>query len=207
MTPRGGSVPLNHCLTYFNHVSLPFTSLISSPDKEGDDRKQFFDSVYRIIVGTMSLSGTAMSSLKMGAYVAGRYSQRRKVTDAFTGSLTPIISFPTQQYPILSALSQAIVFESFYKKSTRLFDDRSKGLSVRHCIAAITKATIAKHCCASLIALGDRCGAQGIFEVNQFSVQYVRIFTQASIHSYASLTGGHTGSINCRRRYSCDFCS
>lgn len=175
LTPRGGSVPMNHCLTYFNHVALPASALLSSPEK-GDDREQFFDSIYRIIVGTISIAGMALTSLKMAVYVAGRYSQRRKVTDAFTGSQTPIISFPTQQYPILSSLAQAIVFESLTKKAIALFTDKSKSLGARHCIAAVAKVTLVKHCCASLISLGDRCGAQGVFEVNQFSVQYVSAY-------------------------------
>lgn len=175
LTPRGGSVPMNHCLTYFNHVALPASALLSSPEK-GDDREQFFDSIYRIIVGTISIAGMALTSLKMAVYVAGRYSQRRNVTDAFTGSQTPIISFPTQQYPILSSLAQAIVFESLTKKAIALFTDKSKSLGARHCIAAVAKVTLVKHCCASLISLGDRCGAQGVFEVNQFSVQYVSAY-------------------------------
>ena len=170
---------MDHCLTYFNHVSLPSGALLSSPEK-GDDREQFFDSIYRIIVGTISIAGMALTSLKMAVNVAGRYSQRRKVTDAFTGSQTPIISFSTQQYPILSSLAQAIVFESLTKKAITMFTDKSRSLATRHCIAAIAKVTLVKHCCASLISLGDRCGAQGVFEVNQFSVQYVSVSIPAN---------------------------
>ncbi|KJA24756.1 hypothetical protein HYPSUDRAFT_1074286 [Hypholoma sublateritium FD-334 SS-4] len=101
--------------------------------------------------------------------------QRRRVTDAFTGRQTPIIAFPTQQYPVLAALAQAVVFESLTQKAIALFTDKDKGLGVRHCIAAVAKVTLVKHCLASLTSLGDRCGAQGIFEVNQFSVLYADI--------------------------------
>lgn len=165
---------MDHCLTYFNHVSLPPTALLGSPEKEGNDnRNQFFEGIYRVMVGTISIGVMTVSSLKMAVYVAGRYSQRRKVTDAFSGALTPIISFPTQHYPVLSCLAQAIVFESFNKKAITMFTNRDLNFTTRHCIAAITKTTLAKHCTASLISLGERCGAQGLFEVNQFSVQYV----------------------------------
>ncbi|KAF9478470.1 hypothetical protein BDN70DRAFT_808726 [Pholiota conissans] len=172
MTPRGSSVPLNHCLTYFNHVRLPPIALIAHSEKGDDIRNDFFDHIWRIIVGSMSIAGMALCSMKMGLYVAGRYSQRRTVTDALSGKLTPILSFPTQQYPILSTLAQSIVFESYLKDALKLFDDQSLSLTTRHCIAAISKATLVRHCCSSLITLGDRCGAQGVFEVNQFSVQY-----------------------------------
>ncbi|KAF9478467.1 acyl-CoA dehydrogenase NM domain-like protein [Pholiota conissans] len=172
MTPRGSSVPVNHCLTYFNHVRLPSTALIAHSEKGQDTRHDFFDHVYRIIVGAIAIAGMCLSSIKMGLYVAARYSQRRMVTDAFNGKLTPILSFPTQQYPILSTLAQSVVFESFIKDTLRLFNDKSLSLTMHHCVAAIAKATLVKHCAASLITLGDRCGAQGIFEVNQFSVQY-----------------------------------
>lgn len=173
MTPRGSSVPLNHCLTFFNHVRLPPTALIADSEKGDDIRSDFFDHIWRIIVGSMSIAGMALCSMKMGLYVAGRYSQRRTVTNALTGKPTPILSFPTQQYPILATLSQAIVFESFLKDALRLFDDQSLSLTTRHCVAAVSKAMLVRHCCSSLITLGDRCGAQGVFEVNQFSVQYV----------------------------------
>lgn len=187
MTPRGGSVPLNHCLTYFNHVRLPPTALIAPSEKGEDDRGQFFDNIYRIIVGSMSIAGMALSSMKMGLYVASRYSQRRHVTDALNGGLKPILSFPTQQYPILSTLAQSIVFESFLKDALRLFNDQSLNLTTRHCIAAISKATVVRHCCSSLITLGDRCGAQGVFEVNQFSVQYVSSQLPMRIDLYLTL--------------------
>ncbi len=174
LAPRGGSVPVDHCLTYFDHVSLPLSALLSSPEK-GDAREQFFESIYRVIVGSISIAGMAVTALKVAVFVAGRYSQRRKVTDAFTGKQRPIISFPTQQYPVFSSLAQAIVFESLTKKAIKLFTDKSKSLGERHCIAAVAKVTHVKHCLASLTSLGDRCGAQGIFQVNQFSVLYVSV--------------------------------
>ncbi|KAF8962441.1 acyl-CoA dehydrogenase NM domain-like protein [Flammula alnicola] len=170
--PRGGSIPLDHCLTYFNHVRLPATALLASPERDLDDRAAFFDSISRVAVGTMSIAGMAVSAMKMGTYIVGRYSQRRKVTDAFTGAQRPIISFTTQQLPVLSTLAQAIVFESFLKKALVIFNDPDTDYNLRHCVAAIAKATLVKHCHSSLISLGDRCGAQGMFEANQLTVMH-----------------------------------
>lgn len=197
LTARGGSVPVDHCLTYFDHVSLPAGALLSSPEK-GDNREQFFESIFRVIVGAISIAGMAVSALKVAVCIAGRYSQRRKVTDAFTGSQTPIISFPTQQYPVLSSLAQVIVFESLTKKAIALFTDKSKSLGARHCIAAVAKVTLVKHCLASLTSLGDRCGAQGIFEVNQFSVLHVSAYQLVAPRhvSLISMIGRRARGIN-----------
>lgn len=165
---------MEHCLTYFNHVNLPHTALLASASRDVDDRAAFFDNIHRVVVGTMSIAGLSIASMRVGAYIAGRYSQRRKVIDAYTGASRPIISFTTQQIPILSTIAQVMVFKSFVKRAIALFTDKNIGHDLKHCVASIAKTVCIKHCHGNLIALSDRCGAQGVFEVNQLSVMHVR---------------------------------
>jgi acyl-CoA oxidase len=111
--------------------------------------------------------------MKASIYVAGRYSMRRKVTGA-RGQPTPIISFRTQQLPILHALAQVFVLEAFAKDAAERFVARGLDPRIRYGIAAVFKAVMVHHVQSSLFALAERCGAQGLFEENQIIASQVR---------------------------------
>lgn len=88
--------------------------------------------------------------------------------DPSTGSPRPIISFSTQFIPVLSAIARSLVFNEFCDYARALFVSETNPV-VRHCVAAIFKATVVKHAKDITLTLGDQCGAQGLFSVNQLS--------------------------------------
>ncbi|KAJ7121122.1 acyl-CoA dehydrogenase NM domain-like protein [Mycena epipterygia] len=169
LSPRGASRPVQHALTYFRKVRLPGTALLGDMNKPFNAKIAFAHNISRVIVGTLSMGAIALSSMRIGSYVAGRYSTRRRVIDAATGKSKPIISFSTQKIPILTALAQTLVMRAFCDKSYSFFTS-TQDLSQKHFLAAVFKTTIVQHHHAILPVLGDRCGAQGLFEVNQLSV-------------------------------------
>ena len=138
-----------------------------------DMRKAFFYQISRVIVGTLSMGLCGLSAMKIGCLVTARYSQRRMVTDAFTGNPRPIMSFRTQHGPIVTVLAQIHVLQAFTKKCLDLFTNRTLDLGIRHCVAAIGKIILLSHCQEALLSLSERCGAQGLFESNQLSVMHV----------------------------------
>lgn len=80
----------------------------------------------------------------------------------------PILSFRTQQTPILHALAQGFVLDAFYQQATEWFSKLSpKDVNQRNSIAAIVKATMIGHWRRTGCNLADRCGAQGMFDCNQ----------------------------------------
>ncbi|KAJ7485054.1 acyl-CoA dehydrogenase NM domain-like protein [Mycena galericulata] len=172
--PRGGSRPVQHALTYFQKVRLPGTAILGTMDKPSDIRSAFSHNIFRVVVGTLSMGALALSSMRIATYVAGKYSMRRTVIDSFTGKPKPIIAFSTQKIPVLTALSQTLVMEAFCAKAYTLFTT-AEDLLQKHFIAAVFKATIVQHHSSILSTLGDRCGAQGLFEVNQISVLHADI--------------------------------
>jgi|SRR5216683_7448252 len=190
LPPRGGSRPLNHSLTYFNHVRLPPTALLGSIKKPADPRTSFFAKIYRVAVGTIALSSLGIPSLQVASYIAARYSQRRRIIDA-SGVSKPIISFQTQKQPILSAVAQAFVLQAMHKQAVAWFMDPAIDPRVRHAIATVHKVTMIQTAQAANFTLGDRCGAQGLFETNQLPAMHVRNFsfdTQVVVaHSASSL--------------------
>ena len=172
LPPRGGSRPINHSLTCFNHVRIPPTALLGSIKKPRDPRASFFSAIYRVAVGTIALSSLGVPSLQVASYIAARYSLRRHVVD-MSGISKPIMSFQTQKQPILIAVAQAFVLEAMHKQAVEWFMDPALDPRVRHAVATVHKVAMIQAAQAANFVLGDRCGAQGLFEANQLSAMHV----------------------------------
>ncbi|KAI0259309.1 hypothetical protein BC834DRAFT_636721 [Gloeopeniophorella convolvens] len=169
---RGGSRPVNHSLTYFNRVRLPPTALLGNVDKKPRDiRAAFFRNIYRVAVGTIALSSLGMLSLQVASYIAARYSLRRTVVDP-SGVPRPILEFHTQKTPILTALAQSFVLHEMHEQCVAWFCDPSLDPRVRHAVATVHKVAMIQTAQEANFALGDRCGAQGLFEANQLSAMH-----------------------------------
>ncbi|KAB8238254.1 acyl-CoA dehydrogenase NM domain-like protein [Aspergillus alliaceus] len=162
---RAGSKMVDHSTTTFNHVHLPKTSLLGSLKKPLNERDQFLSVISRISVGTLAISTTMIPILKRCAFVAGKYSLRRQIKGP-SGSQIPIISFRTQQGPILHALANIAVFEAWATDCTQRFCDMNLETRVRHGIATAFKAVLTRATQDTLYTLAERCGAQGLYEHN-----------------------------------------
>lgn len=118
------------------------------------------------------MAAVTLPSLRTSSYIAARYSMRRTTIDA-SGTEKPIISFQTQKIPVLSAVAQAFVMQPFLEKGIAQFCDETIDHRVRHAISSITKTVMLSHTQDANYNLADRCGAQGLFEVNQITGSYV----------------------------------
>ncbi|KAJ3878978.1 hypothetical protein F5051DRAFT_371864 [Lentinula edodes] len=165
--PRSGAKPLDHSITFFDHVQLPPGSVIGSLEESTDIRGDFLRSIWRISTGGLALSITTIPFLRIGVYVAGKYSLQRMVTGMEKGTKMPIIGFRTQQLPILHGLAQIHVLQAFAQTVIPQFRDAKLHMLVRHAISTIFKATAHQHCQSTLFILAERCGAQGLFGYNQ----------------------------------------
>ena len=126
------------------------------------------------------MGALGVSSMRVASYVAASYSIRRHVIDSSTKLPRPIISFSTQYTPILSTIVQSLVLRIFSNSCYTMFV-QAVDINTKHFIAAVMKSTVQKIAHATMIELGDRCGAQGLDEVNQMSVVLVRALFQFSI--------------------------
>ncbi|PYI35224.1 acyl-CoA dehydrogenase NM domain-like protein [Aspergillus indologenus CBS 114.80] len=162
---RAGCKPLDHSITSFNHVRLPASAMLGSLAKPDDPRQNFLHVISRIGVGTMAISTTLLPILKRCAFVAGKYSLRRCITNP-EGRLTPIITFRTQQQPILHALAQIAVFEAWIPRCIAQYTDPTLATPVRHALGVCVKAVLSRAVQHSGFHLAERCGAQGLFEYN-----------------------------------------
>jgi len=154
-------------------VRLPPTALLGSIKKPVDPRAAFFSKIYRVSIGTIALSSLGIPSLQIASYIASRYSQRRRVVDA-KGLSKPIITFRTQNQPILTAVAQSFVLQAMHKQAVAWFIDPALDPRVRHAVATVHKVAMIQAAQAANLTLGDRCGAQGLYEANQLSAMHVR---------------------------------
>ncbi|KAG1819095.1 acyl-CoA dehydrogenase NM domain-like protein [Suillus subaureus] len=174
LPPRGGSAPVNHALTSFHHVRLPPSALLGDLDKSNRIHRDFMSSIWRVAVGSLAIGSIAIPSLQISSYIAGRYFQRRHVTSAH-GNPVPILSYRTQQLPLLHAIAQAFVLRALYKWAIEQFMDKNLDVRVRHGVAACCKAVMVQHAQLANCALSERMGAQGLFEYNRLSNLYSEI--------------------------------
>ncbi|KIK53952.1 hypothetical protein GYMLUDRAFT_178284 [Collybiopsis luxurians FD-317 M1] len=169
---RGGSPPVNHCLTYFNHVHLSQEALLGSmeslPPTPNAARLNFLAINWRAAAGALALSSLSIPALQKAAYIVGRYSQHRKVGP----EKSPIINFRTQHTPILVALAQSIVYKEFWKLSVRKFTESSLDPRIKHAYAAVFKATLIHDVQAANTELSQRLGARGLFQFSDIVSQY-----------------------------------
>lgn len=127
--------------------------------------QDFFMSLQRISVGAMTLASTTIPALQIATHIALQYSLRRKL-QRHSDTPIPILQLRTQQLPVYTALAQCYILKAFHQHAVQEFLTESDP-RVQHGISTCVKAVMLQHCQASLLALSERCGAQGLFNYNQ----------------------------------------
>lgn len=88
----------------------------------------------------------------------------------------------------MSAVAHAFVLQAMHKQTIEWFVDPSVDPRVRHAVATVHKVTLIGTAQAANLTLGDRCGAQGLFEANQLSAVHVWSFRlDPSVYAGCSL--------------------
>ncbi|KAI0790862.1 acyl-CoA dehydrogenase NM domain-like protein [Abortiporus biennis] len=167
---RGDVHPVNHGFTAFNQVRLPASALLGSLDKPRSAKDNMLDITWRVAIGTIAVACLAVPFMKCCATIGAKFSLRRRVGPP--GNTRPIIQFRTQQIPVLTAISQVYVLQSYAQLSTNIFRDTDLDIRIRHGIATILKAVMTQLCFSSARLISDRCGAQGLYEHNQMNVLF-----------------------------------
>ena len=182
LTPRSGTSPLDFSITSFNHVLLPDTALVASDISDLAARKApleaWWDEVWRIQLGTLSVPAPWINATKMIAYIGGRYSMWRCITGKGVSSEPlPILAFRTQQWPIAHATAVGMVMDAWYPRVLQEAMEVGKGDGrVMHALAVVVKATVCRHFQRCVAEVAERCGAQWSLEANymaRIEVRYI----------------------------------
>ena len=171
---RGSANPLPHALTTFSHVRLPRSALLGSLEKPANMHANLMDIIWRVAIGTMALGCVALPFMQCYATIGTMYSLRRVIGNGTAPSpRTPILTFRTQQAPILTVAANAYVMQAFQRWAVGRFCDGRVDSRVRHGIAAIFKAVMVQHSQQGALSVSERCGAQGLFAHNQMTSLHV----------------------------------
>ncbi|KAN0082585.1 Acyl-CoA dehydrogenase/oxidase, N-terminal and middle domain containing protein [Tylopilus felleus] len=167
--PRPGTAPLDFSITRFDHVLVPHTALVTSDLEDYSPPKfplkAWWDEVWRIPLGTMTIVAFTIPALKATAFIAGKYSMHRSLAGKGVEPIS-IISFRTQQWPVLHAIAVSMVLENWYSIATSKSMHTSFDPRVRHGLAVIVKTTVCRQVQRCVFEVAERCGAQGSFEHN-----------------------------------------
>jgi acyl-CoA oxidase len=166
---RPGCRPLDHAVTTFDHVRLSRDSLLGDIKDAEDKRMSFFREIHRVNVGGLALSLVNIPALKAGAYLAYTFSQQRTVINPATQQAVPVLSFPTQYGPIISAAAHASVMEAAGRYITAVFQQPGIPQALKQALVGIFKATSTYATQRHLSELTDRCGWRGLFSFNKIS--------------------------------------
>ncbi|KAI1114437.1 acyl-CoA dehydrogenase/oxidase [Nemania sp. NC0429] len=165
---RPGAKAIDHASTSFRYVPLPANALLGDLHGQlpNDERKYFMRAIHRVTVGTLCLSTSNATVLRVSGCIAGRYSAKRRVG---APKSVPILSFSTQYGPIARILAHAAVFDKYAMEAMRSFVANAGKLDIENVIAGVFKTTVLDYTQKALSELVDRCGWQGLYAHNQIS--------------------------------------
>ncbi|KAI0644432.1 acyl-CoA dehydrogenase NM domain-like protein [Trametes meyenii] len=165
-----GSDPVLHSLTTFHNVRLPRSALLGSLEKSANIHRNLMNIIYRVAVGSLALAGFALPFMQCSATIGLMYSLRRTIGGP--SRRTPILSFRTQQAPILTVTANAYVLQALHRWATRQFSDTRFDWQLRHGIAATVKSVMVQLSQQGALGVSNRCGVQGLFAYNQITYLY-----------------------------------
>ena len=172
LPPRSGACPLDFSLTSFDCVRLPHSALVASDmfDISTPERplEAWWNEIWRVQLGTMTVPAPFISAMKAVAYIGGRYSMHRCVLGK-RGEPVPILTFRTQQWPMVHATAVATVIANWYPSVIDYAMKPTIDHRVRHALSVIIKATVSRHFQRCVHEVAERCGAQGTFDQNYLS--------------------------------------
>ncbi|MDO0929275.1 acyl-CoA dehydrogenase [Streptomyces sp. TG1A-8] len=183
--PLRAGAPLDHCLTAFERVLLPRTALLESAhgrlDAEGrfhsslgNRRKRFLQSIGRVTMGKLCMSGAAVGAARAALAVAVRYGDRRRVGGPRAGERVPVNTHRSHHGRLLQALATAYAMTFLHRSvlarwsAQRAHPDAGQRAEAER-LVAVAKGWITWQARDITVECRERCGAQGLFAANGLS--------------------------------------
>ncbi|TCD61295.1 hypothetical protein EIP91_008663 [Steccherinum ochraceum] len=215
LPPRSGSSPVDFAITSFHEVHLPSYAFVGlSYDKPENAQSLLHKYLWRIGLGTATLPIHVINGIGIIATIGADYSYRRHVQGKGDSSVT-IMSFRTQQLPILRAIASAHVFKAWWPRIVRCMMDMDVDPRIKHGVGVVFKATVGRMTAILAREVGERLGAQGLFGHNfvaqiendtrgmniaegDIVVLSIRLFSELLLERYTLPTPDHDSSLLAR---------
>ncbi len=174
---RTGS-PVDHCLTSFDRVRLPWEALLAgdheglTPEglltgRPGSRRKRFLHAIGRVTQGKLCMSAGAVGVTRAALAVAVRYAHHRYISGPRGGERVPLAAHRSHHAPLLKGLATAYAMTFLHRETVRRWATHEEsGRERAERLVAITKAWVTWQARDITVECRERCGAQGLFPVN-----------------------------------------
>ncbi len=181
---RPGS-PVDHCLTSFDAVVLPYEALLGGDHGRladdgtftsalGSRRKRFLTSIGRVTLGKLCMSASAIGVARSSVATAVRYSHHRHVSGARPGVRTPVWAHRSHHGPLIEALATTYAMNALHRTAVDRWagHDRTDPDDAADAqrLVAVTKGWTTWQARAVLLECRERCGAQGLLPDNGISL-------------------------------------
>ncbi|MFD9812021.1 acyl-CoA dehydrogenase [Streptomyces sp. NPDC059080] len=184
--PQTGTAPVDHCVTSFDRVRLPYEAMLQAdhgrlrPDGSfsstvGNRRKRFLASVGRVTEGKLCMSASSLGLTRHAVTVAVHHAHRRHTSGITSGPSVPLFAYRSHHAPLLDALATAYAATLLQRTAVRRWarDGRTSGAAREDAerLVAVAKGWITWQARAVMTECRERCGAQGLFLANGIAAQ------------------------------------
>lgn len=171
---RCGTSAVDYAATSFHNVHLPPSAFLGERMDMPRDRRSLMRAyIWRTVVGQVTIGQVALTGMKASSYIGVKYSLRRRVRSD-SGEAVPIMSFRTQQLPMLYITAITHVLDAWTPALLQQFTSSELSLDVRQGLAAVFKTTVCRFMTQCCREVGERLGAQGTFVHNMVGRLEVR---------------------------------
>ncbi|MES9510641.1 acyl-CoA dehydrogenase [Streptomyces sp. NPDC000609] len=181
--PQTATAPVDHSVTSFDHVRLPYDALLQSdhgrltPEGDftssiGSPRKRFLHSIGRVTAGKLCMSGYSLGVMRHALAVAVRHAHTRQTSGVSARGSVPLFAHRSHHAPLVDALATGYAATLLHRAAVRRWaqapeSERESGER----FAAIAKGWITWRARAVMTECRERCGAQGLFLANGIAGQ------------------------------------
>ncbi|WP_323183841.1 acyl-CoA dehydrogenase [Streptomyces sp. NBC_01306] len=186
LLPRRMGSAVDHCLTSFDGVFVPREALLSGAqgrlDAEGaftsevvNRRSRFLLSIGRVTAGKLSMSASAVGSVRAALAVAVRHGSHRLIGGVRASERVPVMAHRSHYAPLAGALATAYAMTLLHRTVLRAWTEYDRTERDRTGVAgrveaerlvAVAKAWITWEARVVITQCRERCGAQGLLENN-----------------------------------------
>ncbi|MFI5530295.1 acyl-CoA dehydrogenase [Kitasatospora sp. NPDC051853] len=182
--PQRPGSPVDHCLTSFDQLVLPFEALLTGAHGRlsddgtvssalGSRRKRFLAAIGRVTAGKLCMSAGAIGGARAALATAVRYSQHRRVAGTRPDRRVPLWAHRTHHGPLLHGLATVYAMTALHRRTLAdwlAHDPADPAAQADRDAAerqvAVTKGWNTWQARELILESRERCGAQGLLPVN-----------------------------------------
>ncbi|MGW1465187.1 acyl-CoA dehydrogenase [Streptomyces sp. NPDC002308] len=172
------SAPVDHCVTTFRGVRLPYEAMLQGDHgrltREGEfssavgsPRRRYLHSIGRVTMGKLCMSGYSLGATRHALAVTMRLSHDRVTSSMTTRAMQPLIEHRSHHAPLLEAVATTyaatLLHRSVVTRWTRAADGTDEDRAACERDIAVAKTWITWEARRTMTTCRERSGARGLF--------------------------------------------